>query len=442
MLLNGSILREGSSMRFLSLCLILLILLCLCLQAQEPDYVREEKLMRYENETYFPHIKTVQLIVPGHEHSYPMIELGAEQQLELRFDDLEGGYKDYQYTLIHCDAEWQPSDIDPFDYIVGFLDDRIDDFDHSFNTHQEYTHYRLRFPNNELSVNKSGNYLLKVYESGDEDHPILTRRLMIVDPRVEISPLVGHPVAQRFFLSHQQLSFKVAYGGLNVLNPYTDLKVVILQNGRWDTALRDLRPIFVLEGTARYDHSDQGLFRAGQEYRFFSTRTLFETAPRVANISLEPDWTATLTPDLVRDRESYRRWRDINGSFVIGLYDSHIDDVDAEYLKVNFILEMDEPIEEGNIYIFGGLTDWQIRREAQLKYNYESRRYEGSLYLKQGYYNYIYALRRDGQSAIDEQALEGSFHLAENDYHILLYYRNPGEQYDQLIGVSATNSGY
>ncbi len=423
------------------LCIFLVLSLMYCaLHAQ--DYVGEEQSLVYEDRTYRSNIKTVQLIVPGHEHSYPMVELGAGQQLELRFDDLDGDFKDYQYSLIHCDSRWRPTDLDPFDYIDGFLDDQIDDFDYSFNTEQPYTHYRLRFPNEQLGVTKSGNYLLVVYESGKEEYPILSRRLMIVDPKVEISPTLGHPVAQRYFLSHQQMAFKIAFGAINVMNPYMDLKVVILQNGRWDKALRDLRPIFVMEGTARYDQTDQGMFSAGQEFRFFNTKSLFDTGPRVVRISRNPDLNAVLQSDQPRSRDNYRRWTDINGRYIIGLYDSHIDDVDAEYMWVHFSLEMEEPIEDGNIYIFGGLTDWQIQQEAQLKYNYETSRYEGSLYLKQGYYNYIYALRKDGSTRIDEELLEGSYHLTENDYHILIYYQGQGEQYEQLIGVSATNSRY
>ena len=65
-------------------------------------------------------IKTVLLHKIGEQLSTPITNIYSENTLEFSFDDLEGGVKNYQYTIIHCNADWTKSDLMSTEYINGF----------------------------------------------------------------------------------------------------------------------------------------------------------------------------------------------------------------------------------------------------------------------------------------------------------------------------------
>ena len=71
-------------------------------------------------------------------------------------------------------------------------------------------------------------------------------------------------------------------------------------------------------------------------------------------------------------------------------------------------------------------------------YNPALEIYEGLLLLKQGFYNYKYVMKIGNQ--LKKNAISDSHALTENDYQVLVYYRNIGMQYDALIGAGKANS--
>ena len=74
-----------------------------------------------------------------------------------------------------------------------------------------------------------------------------------------------------------------------------------------------------------------------------------------------------------------------------------------------------------------------------MKYNAETGQYECDIYLKQGYYNYEYVLKKyDGETL--NRFIEGTHYQTVNDYYIFIYHRPTGEQYDQLIGLKKLTS--
>ena len=158
------------------------ILLLLCasftnsVSQDSTDYFKTG-FLRYENFIYNDKIKSVTFEQADNRLSEPFLELNSPQQLVLMFDDLEGDIKNYWYTLIHCDYNWNPSNLFSNEYLAGFTEDRIENYRTSFNTIQPYTHYQLTIPGREVRPMLSGNYLLKVYVEGEPDKPVLTRRM-------------------------------------------------------------------------------------------------------------------------------------------------------------------------------------------------------------------------------------------------------------------------
>ena len=375
------------------------------------------------------------------ELSDPIIRLNSSDRLMLRFDDLDAGYKSYFYTIIHCDAHWEPSELNNFEYIDGFYEDEIRDFRHSINTRASFTHYFMEFPGHNLRPSKSGNYILKVYLNGNPDDVVFTRRFMVLEERVSVGGHVQQANLVRYRDSNQQLTFSINLGNYRISNPYRDMQLVITQNGRWDNAITELEPKSIQGNTLVYDYEDKTLFAGGNEFRRFDIRSLRYPSERVNDInSSRRHWDVFLRADPVRSFHRYVTDDDINGRFMVETHDARDDQLESDYAWVHFHLPMREPLEDGFVYVMGQLTDWHFTEENKMNYNYGERAYEISLLLKQGYYNYMYAILTDENEVADIQMTEGNHSLTENDYSIFVYHREPGDLYDRLVGIGHLNS--
>ena len=89
---------------------------------------------------------------------------------------------------------------------------------------------------------------------------------------------------------------------------------------------------------------------------------------------------------------------------------------------------------DGGLYLYGGLTEWQVQPKYRLDYNHRDGMYEGTAYLKQGYYNYQYIYLKDGETEGETALTEGSFFQARQIYTFYVYHAQMGSRYDRLIG--------
>lgn len=414
----------------------------------EEDYVNDN-VLKYDDFVYKPYIKTVQFHEVSWDYAAPIILLNSEDQLELGFDDLEGDKKQYTVTFVHCNADWTPSNLMASEYLNGFYDLNLLNFGYSVNTTQKYTHYSIIFPlagtQQNTHFTKSGNYILYVYQNGDNQNIVLSRRFMVYDNMVGITAALRQTVGGGEQYSMQQIDFTIASNGYNITNAYKDLKVVLSQNNRWDNASTDIKFNFLNDNQYVYSLNDACVFNGGNEFRYFDLRSTKFLTERVQNIYKdEKDGYkihAVLYADESRAKKPYLFYNDFNGNFLIRNRDGVIDmDVEADYVYVDFFLPYSTPISTGNIYIMGKLTDWRMNRNSKMTYNYTRMGYEARLRLKQGYYNYIYVVSDDSKKGGDETLLEGNFWDTENDYYILVYHRKFGTYYDQLIGYKKLNS--
>jgi hypothetical protein len=114
--------------------------------------------------------------------------------------------------------------------------------------------------------------------------------------------------------------------------------------------------------------------------------------------------------------------------------------LEADYAFVHFTLPFSPVITNGNLYVFGAFSDWNITEECKMKYNPKTLAYEAAVYLKQGYYNYEYIFVEDGKDEFDQSLIEGNYYETENNYAVYVYYRSFGGRYDELIAVENFNS--
>ncbi len=396
----------------------------------------------YENAVFKEDIKTVQMYREGFELSNPVIELGEDAQLLLKFDDLSGERKDYYYTIIHCDADWNESYIAQSDYIQGFTDNPVDDYAFSFNTTFSYVNYQLIIPNENIQLKMSGNYVLVVFEDNDKEKKVLTQRFYVVEPLVEIAGTVRRATLDAYKGENQEVDFTVYHDKLPINNPQQEVKVVVMQNNRWDNAIRDLKPLFVRNNELVYDYNRENVFPGGNEFRYFDIRTNRMNGENVATTEFfRPYYHKTLMTDEIRSNRKYFEYKEMNGKYVVESQDRVQNyDTDCDYIFVHFSLPLESILLGGTVNVFGALTQWNANKSNEMTWNFNTSQYELTLLLKQGYYNFQYVYVPQGSSSADSKSLEGSFWLTENDYQILVYYRGQGERYDRLVGFRQFNS--
>lgn len=397
--------------------------------------------LQYTDHIYRNSIHTVILQQVGVDGSLPIIELNSGTQLHLQFDDLDVTQRQLYYSLVHCNSDWKPSGVMVSRAIRGLQQDFIQDFDYSFNTRQQYIHYDLVFPSDQMQILLGGNYLLKVFEDGDQENLVLTRRFMVVRKAASVSARVRRPVRVDLMNTHQEIDAMVDITKLSLVNIPATTKLVIRQNGRWDNAV-SLNPFSLNAQSINYDYDDgSNCFSAGNEYRWIDIRSLRMQSDRVQNFIRDSLLVITkVLPDPLRTFDTYRSLPEANGRYFIRNTDGTEPELDADYSWVHFTLPFDAPITHGNLYLLGSLCDWQFQDRFKLRYDYPSKSYRISILLKQGIYNYCYSLLPQGKQIGDNSYIEGSHFETENDYLILFYSRPYTEVYEEIIGMTQVNS--
>lgn len=412
---------------------ILLFILFLC-----PFVTKtQDENIKHQDYIYKDFIKSVKFSLNGLQLSYPIIDMQSSSTLMLSFDDMDADVKDYSYTFTHYNADWTPSDLSDSEYIDGYTDETIDEYNYSFSTLASFTHYDLIIPNEDMTWTKSGNYLLKVYIEDDEKTLAITRRFMVVDNQVQVVPNPVGPAFVSKIKTHHEIDFKVIDREEMVRSPRTEIRAAILQNGRWDNAITDIEPFVIKGKEIVFDYQDKIVFPAGREFRYVDLRSFRYENHGIQEIEeYEDGYVITLLPEKKRQNQVYLRHLDANGQFLIENIDFQRDhDLRSDYADVYFQLYSPQPIYETEVYLFGAMTDWQILPRYKMVYNDEITSYVGKFELKQGRYDYLYAAVPKGKEVPMFDETEGSWYEASNDYSILIYYRPFGTRYDQLISA-------
>ena len=407
-----------------------------------PLFSQDNDTLIFTNHVFNDQIKTVQLYKEGWNLSYPVIKHNSGEKLILQFDHLGNEIGNYYYTFIHCDKDWKRSDIFPADYLDGFSENPIEDYKPSFNTTVNYIHYKLTFPNERAQVKLSGNYILLVYPMGEPENPVLSQRFIITEDLAGINISAHRPRMTADINTHQQIDFTVNLSAVRISDPYRDVYAFILQNGRWNNAKRNLKPEFFSSNELKYSSlSDKNVFTGGNEFRYFDIKSIRYQSQYVRKIDfLISNYHVYLSPSENREFKPYFFWEDFNGKYYIAIQEEKNPETDADYVHVYFTLPSKYPVDGGKMYVSGALNNWSFDSNNLMSYNQDQGAYECIMLLKQGWYNYEYVFKREGVSDGVATKFEGSHYETENDYTVLVYYRNPRERYDRVIGVQTINT--
>ena len=399
--------------------------------------VLAQKYLACSDMNYRDDVQTVLLHPTGLDLDKPVIYLdNMRNQLHLQFDILADNAPYLYYTIIHCDNKWQPSDLQKNEYIAGFFQDEIDNFTFSLNTFVNYVHYDLVFPNENLMPKISGNYLLVV--TGEDQKDIyFTRRFYVVEDRARIAATMPrYPFDLNLGINKQEVDLEIVYP--DVFNSRADQysNVTIQQNGRWDNAVFGLKPTYVYPEKLSYINNEKTVFESGNQYLRINTSNFNNRPEKTKSVYREDNYyVVTLFDDSKRSTHNYIEDEDLFGEKYIYLERNNLDATrEGDYAQVDFFLKWPQYMIDKDVYIMGAITDWRLDENAKMEYDPERRGYKKSLFLKQGYYDYMYAVKDNASGITSLAPVNGDFWETNNIYHIFVYLFDPIQNYDKLIG--------
>lgn len=371
----------------------------------------------------------------------PVVELGGDDRVRIEFDEISPEMRYMRYSLLHCDANWQPSQLVESDYVDGFNEADIEEYDFSSGTFANYVHYGISLPNEDMPILLSGNYLLRVYPEEDSENTLLQVRFSIVEKAVDIFAEVTSRTDIDYNKSHQQVAVTVDTKDYRVENMYADLKVVVTQNARSDNEAIVTNPLRVSSNKAFFEHDRKLIFPAGNEFRRFEMTTTNYIGMGIDRYAYhDPFYHAELKIDEPRCYGSYTYDQTQYGRFTIRESNAFDSNTGADYMIVHFALDIPRQ-SGGDIFVDGEFTQHNFTNANRMHFNEATNRYELDMPLKQGAYNYQYLWLPHGSKAALTAPIEGDFYQTVNEYQIKVYNRRLGERYDRLIGYTVLYSG-
>lgn len=391
-----------------------------------------------ENEIVPPYnIKTVSF-VQNKQNVVPIFQLGDAFQLQ--FDDLYGTDASYFYEIVHCDYNWNPSDIQKRDYLQGFDNQRIQESSSSFNCLQIYTHYLLPFPNSTTQLKISGNYMLKIF---NEDKEVVFSRKFIVYENLATVPIqIKRARTVTNLDSKHNLEFTIKSNVINFQNPLKNIKTILLQNGKFNTAISNIKPQFTIGNDLVYKYDTPTQFWAGNEFLYFDNKEIRIANNTISRVDSQKDiYSSYLFTNEARANSNYYNNQDVNGNFVIRRLFAENSDIEADYAWVYFSLSA--PLfrsSDGSIYVTGMFNNYALTTENKMEYNPEKAIYEKAILIKQGFTNFEYLAVKPNGSIDSENAIDGNYFQTENEYTVLVYYKEDTDRFTRIIGKGSASS--
>ncbi len=382
-------------------------------------------------------IKTVSF-VQNNQNLVPIFQLGNEFQLQ--FDDLFGNDTSYFYEVVHCDYDWIPSNLQKNEYLMGFDNQRILNTSNSFNCLQLYTHFKLDLPNVNTKIKISGNYILKIMN--EEKEVVFSRKFIVYEDLATVLIQVKRARTIDHLDSKHNLEFTIKSKEINFQNALKNVKTLVLQNGKFQTAITNVKPQFTIGNDLIYKYDTQTQFWAGNEYLYFDNKEIRVASNAIARVDSQKEiYTSYLFTNEARGSSTYYNWQDTNGNFVVRRLFSENSEIEADYSWIYFSLSApNHRSSDGSVYVTGLFNNYAFTPENKMDFNSEKGVYEKAILIKQGFTNYEYVAVQPNGTIDSEKAIDGNFFQTENEYTVLVYYKENTDRYVRVIGKGTASS--
>lgn len=383
-------------------------------------------------------IKTISF-QQNNENVIPIFRLG--DVFKFSFDDLYMEEANYYYTITHCNYDWTKSQLSQVEYLIGLDNQRIINYENSVNTLQNYSHYEINFPNQfTKGFLVSGNYMLTILNNYQE--VVFSRKFVLYENLVSIPMLVRRARTVKDIDFKHNLEFTITPNNIILQNPIQNLKIILLKNGIWNTAITGVKPMFTLGTDLVYRYDKETQYWAGNEFLAFDSKDIRVALNGIRGIDGSSSIYKTyLYTNEARQNKIYTFNPDVNGNFVVRNINALSNDaIEADYSWVYFSLSAPANFSKKDIYVTGMFNNYALTPEYKMDYNPEKRIYEKAIIIKQGFTSYEYTLA-DSKGKVDfENAIDGNYFQTENDYFCIVYYRANNDRYDRVIGKGVANS--
>ena len=373
----------------------------------------------------------------------PVLMMNSDDRLLVNFDYLDYDVHYLRYSVTHCNADWQPSQLVESEYVSGFNYADIDDYAPSEATYVHYYNYQFTLPNGDMEFLVSGNYLLSVYEQDDPSKILFQTRFSVCEGKVSVFPQVTSRTDIEHNNRFQQVSFDIRYKPNQIKDPYSEFTCIVSQNSRDDNAVVVNRPTMVGVDHVTYEHNRDLIFAAGNEFRRFETVNAHNINMGVQSIRYyEPMYHAVLMVDEPRNELQYLYDKTQYGRFTIRNAEAFGENaLQADYMITHFSLNTLGKLNGGNVWLYGEFLEGYPASQAMMNYDASSGCYTADLLLKQGAYNYMYLWVPDGTTVGQTSLIEGDHYETVNEYLVKVYDRPTGERYDRFVGYGVAYSG-
>ena len=378
------------------------------------------------NKIFLPTVKTLTTIVNDDWQNRPVMQLNSGDVMRIGFDELSHDAHRYLCHITRCEADWSEStEVFESDWLEGFNDYPLDDYQHSLNTTVNYTHYEFRLPNSQCRIRMSGNYRLTVYDEDAGHAKVLDAEFYVVDPQMTIGIAMTTNTDIDVNRSHQQLSLTLDYKNLKIVRPEDEVYTVVMQNWSEQTARINPQPTYCYHQGMRWEHHRDLIFDGGNEFHKFEVLDVSHPTMGIDRIMWDGNHYQAY-PFATTLRRNYLTDESANGAFLIRNSDLTEMDYTCDYVWVNY--QLDAPY-LGEIFLQGQWTTNADPTVYQMQYNVSNQCYLAQVMQKQGYYSYQY-VNNKGLSA----PTEGNFFQTRNKYQVFVYYKPLGGRTWQLLG--------
>lgn len=375
-------------------------------------------------------IESIQLFNPQTNDETPVINFN--QQLVLSFDDFSNSSTIYRYTIKHYNRNWEDDNLFFTEIATGNMSNLLDKFEYSFNTLQAYTHYKLVFPNANLTPKISGNFKIIVYQDS-VDKPLFTRKFYVVEDGSNVGLTISRITDPTNPNVNQRVQVQVTSKGANLTSNVNSMTLNVMQNNNSNLMVKGLKPSSTLGSELLFQQMSL-TFPGNNEFYYFDNKNIKLATDAVRATAIEDNHNQTYLYPVWAYPLDYQYQPDVNGAWYYRRSDLGIErnaDKEGDYAWVYFYLDS-EPIDK-NIYVLGGFNDYVADKKSQMTYDGKTHQYVAKIYLKQGFYSYILATK-NANGTLNFGEINGNFWQTENMYQAFLYYTPFGRYYDGLMG--------
>ena len=281
--------------------------------------------------------------------------------------------------------------------------------------------------------------MLKILDENKE--VVLSRKFILYEDLASVPLAIKRARTVNNIEFKHNLDFSIKSNSINFQNPLKNIKVVLFQNGLFSTAITNIPPQYTIGNDLIYKYDTQTQFWAGNEFLYFDNANIRGAGNNVARVdSNNALYNSRLYTNIARANFPYNLKEDVNGNFVARNLNSTKNEIESDYTWVYFSLSAPAFRANKDIYVTGMFNNYSLTPEYKMDFNSEKGLYEKAILIKQGFTNYQYLIA-DSKGNIDqENAIDGNFWQTENDYTILVYYRENIGRYDRVIGKGNANS--